>query len=214
MRRLAALVTILSAACTSPTATGASTASVGEEQPSAAPAPPAAPSTAARRVAPRPAPTSAAIGDRRTATLDLLRGAADVDALPVEATHLDGPLDVGLRDELAPRGGPGDVRLDGVTISGRLAREAVIPPLEARSDAVRGCYHRGLAGNASLGGEVAVTLHVTERGDATDVEATAVDLPDRGVVECVRAALAGLRFAEPAGGRASVRLAWRLRPRP
>jgi hypothetical protein len=162
----------------------------------------------------RRGPPPGDVASRRVAALDLLDGLLGAATLPLEATDDGGPVDLGLRDELNPRGGLGRVHLDGVEISGRLPPEAVLPVLEGRIDRVRGCYDRGRARNPQLQGQLSIEMKVRGDGVASSVAQEKADIPDGGVIACVLRVFEGLQLPSPAPGLATITFRWRFEPIP
>ncbi len=204
----ALLVVAVSSACSSG---GAAT----EATPSTAPASAASPGVPRGSASAPPArrgPSTGDVASRRIAALDLLDGQLGAAALALEATDDGGPIDLGLGDELNPRGGPGRVQLDGVSISGPLVPETVTRAVEAYADRVRGCYDRGRAANASLAGHVGVRFVVNVSGELVTLSDGGSDMPDARVGTCVLEAYRSLKLRGPEQGICTVSFRWRLEP--
>jgi hypothetical protein len=96
------------------------------------------------------------------------------------------------------------VRELSATVNGRLPPEVIQRIVRQNFGGFRACYERGLRGNPSLQGRVAVKF-VIDRGGGVAVAADGgSDFPDRGVVQCVVSGFSQLSFPEPEGGRVTV----------
>jgi tetratricopeptide (TPR) repeat protein len=100
--------------------------------------------------------------------------------------------------QLAP-----SARVHGGAVEGMPADEARAA-LRSASGAVKQCYARGPAPAAGVTDRLAFEVLVNEKGMVSDAFVTSGSLDDRGVQNCILAALRRARFPKPSGPRASI----------
>jgi hypothetical protein len=96
-------------------------------------------------------------------------------------------------------------RIQGTTAvaSGRLPKEIIQRTVRQSFGRFRMCYEQGLRTNPSLAGRVEARFVIGSNG-AVSVASTGGDLPDAGVMACVKQALFALSFPAPESGVVSV----------
>jgi hypothetical protein len=100
--------------------------------------------------------------------------------------------------------GPGRVRMANALVSGRLPAEVIQRVVRQNHGKIRYCYERGLAGNPSLSGRVAVRFVIGRDGAVVSAANGGASVASSEVVECVVRAFYGLTFPKPQGGLVTV----------
>ncbi len=92
------------------------------------------------------------------------------------------------------------IRQSAVKVTGVLPPEVVQRVVRQQYPAFRQCYEKALHANPKLEGRVSVKLVIDAKGDAGQIGDAGSDLADPGVVSCVVAAMAKVKFPQPEGG--------------
>jgi hypothetical protein len=147
-----------------------------------------------------PAPSSESEAMRERVVLDLLEGKRSLDDLPEVATEGGAPLDPDLRDRVAPKAQPPQLRMGEATVVGGLPPSVVKRIVRQNFGRYRFCYEEGLRRDPTLGGRLDLTFVIDPAGAVTAPK-VAGDLPDPEVKACIGKSLPGLSFPlpEPAG---------------
>jgi len=124
---------------------------------------------------------------------------------PPPRMKYDGPTSSTLAaDPMVRHGKAPQVRMGGVSISGRLPPEVIGRIVRQNFGRFRLCYENGLRNNPNLQGRVAVRFVIGADGAVSNVGNGGSDMPDAGVVSCVARAFKGLSFPLPERGIVTV----------
>ena len=129
-----------------------------------------------------------------------LHGDVDPRLAPVDATEPGQQLDTSLRDQLAPRSRPPQVRTGATTVTGRLPPEVIQRIVRQNFGRFRVCYETGLKADPTLQGNVVVHFVIDATGTVANASETGSTLKDPEVRACVTKAFRGLSFPQPEGG--------------
>ncbi len=143
-----------------------------------------------------PAPSSESEAMRERVVLDLLEGKRPVDDLPEVATEGGAPLDPGLRDRVAPKAKPPQLKMGEARVAGGLPPEVIKRILRQNFGRYRLCYEEGLRRDPALQGRLDVAFTIDPSGSVSAPNVTG-DLPDADVKACVGKSLPGLSFPNP-----------------
>lgn len=108
---------------------------------------------------------------------------------------------------------PGSVKIGKLSVADTLDADNVGTVLRRRIGYARMCYFAALADDASLAGDVALTLSVAEDGTVEKVVSPSSTLSDRSVHACLARGLGNLRFSDPTATPATVELTLTFGPK-
>jgi hypothetical protein len=95
-------------------------------------------------------------------------------------------------------------------IAETLTNQQAVAPLQNAKDALKACFKAELESNPDVPSPVVLSYTITEEGKATNVNLDNRELRGRPVVECVRKAMAGLRWPRFSGERKNVSVPFKL----
>ncbi len=102
------------------------------------------------------------------------------------------------------------VRIGEVRVRGALAPAVVRRVMRRQVNQVRFCYERALNADATLEGDVAITVDIGEDGGVTSARVASTTVGEPTVAPCIAEAARGWRFPAPRGGAASIEAAFDL----
>lgn len=143
-----------------------------------------------------PAPSSESEAMRERVVLDLMEGKRSVDDLPEVATEGGAPLDPTLRDRVAPKAKPPQLKMGEVKVAGGLPPEVIKRILRQSFGRYRFCYEQALRRDPALQGRLDLSFTIDPSGSVSAPNVTG-DLPDPEVKACVAKGLPSLSFPQP-----------------
>ena len=156
-------------------------------------------SSAPRSKASLPSP-DAPPAEREAAALRVLRGEAEAKGLPIEATDNGFPLDPTLRDKIAPRARPPQVKMGATRVNGKLPPEVIQRIVRQNFGRFRLCYEEALKNDPALEGKVEVHFTIKADGSVANAKESGSTIQDATMKSCVTRAFDKLSFPSPEGG--------------
>jgi len=99
---------------------------------------------------------------------------------------------------------------EGVPV--RLAPDVILRIVRQHYGIFRKCYGAGLQRHADLRGKLIMRFVIELGGEVSNINVIDTDLPDCGVVRCIRDAFSALQFPKPDGGVVTVSYPIQLAP--
>lgn len=150
------------------------------------------------------APSDAPVAEREAGALRVLRGEAEAKTLPIEATDNGLPLDPTLRDKIAPRARPPQIKMVGTTVNGRLPPEVIQRIVRQNFGRFRLCYEDALKGEPELEGKIEVHFTIATDGSVKNARESGSTIKDAKMKTCVTRAFDNLSFPSPESGIVTV----------
>ena len=149
--------------------------------------------------APLPA-TVTALAEHQAHVFELLVGGEPLTNLPEQAVEPGAEFNIALRDQVAPPNRSAVVRFENVTATPGLPKEVVQRIVRQNFGRLRLCYKQALTRSSATQGVILLGFVINARGAIERIQAPNA-LNDDAFTRCVVAAVRGLRFPPPEGGK-------------